>query len=450
MIGNNTTINGVNGVDRGRSMFQFDPFILVSMLLLMVLGVMFIYSSNITSGGELVSDQFVSQIVWIATGLVLYVILQFIDYGVLRRWSIHIYILVIVLLIITLLFGKRVNGAKSWIGVFGVGIQPSEFMKVAMSLLLASYYESRRNELHRLRVFLTGLGIMLVPVGFVLLQPDLGTALVYFPIFLGISYIAGVKKRYVFFMLSAGLLLIVFAALPVWSSYMGSADNQLINILDDRTLLLFTSGMMILAALLGGIGYWLTKKGYFMWISYGFSVLWSSLLGSFYFRMFLEDYQIMRLIVFLKPEVDPQGSGWNLIQSMTAVGSGGLTGKGFLQGTQSHYQFLPQQSTDFIYSIIAEEFGYLGTVAILGLFAILVFRSLFIALNAKDDFGVLVSCGVVVMIFFHVMINIGMAVGIMPVTGIPLFFLSYGGSSLWTGVIGLALIQNIYIHRYKY
>lgn len=447
MLMSSTSIESVN---RRRSLLQFDPFILVFMLALMAIGAMFIYSSNITSSGKMVSDQFIAQLVWIATGLILYIILQFVDYSLLRRHSLQIYLLVILLLVITLLFGKRVNGAKSWIGIFGVGIQPSEFMKLALILLLASYYESRRRELYTLRVFLVGLGITLIPVGLVLLQPDMGTALVYFPIFLAVSFVAGVKKRYVLFLLSAGLLLVTFAALPVWNMYTGEADTQLINVLETPELLHVSSGIMVAVTLLGIIGYKLTKRGYFYWIGYGFSILWSSLLSSYYFRMFLEDYQIMRLVVFFKPEVDPQGSGWNIIQSMTAVGSGGLFGKGYLQGTQSHYQFLPQQSTDFIFSIIAEELGYIGSMAVLSLFALLLLRSLAIALNAKDDFGVLVINGVAMMIFFHVMINIGMAIGIMPVTGIPLFFLSYGGSSLWSGVLGLGLVQNIYIHRYKY
>lgn len=158
----------------------------------------------------------------------------------------------------------------------------------------------------------------------------------------------------------------------------------------------------------------------------------------------------MRLIVFIKPEVDPQGSGWNIIQSLTAVGSGGFSGKGFLQGTQSHYQFLPQQSTDFIFSIIAEEWGFIGSFAVLLLFTILFVRGLIIVMHAGDEFGVFMGTGVLFMLFFHLVINIGMAIGIMPITGIPLFFLSYGGSSLWTATIGLAIIQNIHLRRYKY
>jgi rod shape determining protein RodA len=158
----------------------------------------------------------------------------------------------------------------------------------------------------------------------------------------------------------------------------------------------------------------------------------------------------MRLIVFLNPEVDPRGAGWNIIQSQTAIGSGGVMGKGFLQGTQSHYRYLPQQSTDFIFSIMAEEWGFVGAIAVFSLFGIILIRGLYIVSIAKDRFAVYIGSGVLGMIFFHFMINIGMAMGIMPVTGIPLFFLSYGGSSLWTALIGVGLIMSIYQHRYQY
>ena len=172
--------------------------------------------------------------------------------------------------------------------------------------------------------------------------------------------------------------------------------------------------------------------------------------GSYFLRNFLKDYQITRLIVFMNPGIDPQGAGWNVIQSMTAVGSGGLFGKGWLMGTQSHYRFLPQQSTDFIFSIIAEEWGFAGSLLVLALFSVLLARGYLILLSARDRYAALVSAGVVAMIGFHVFINIGMAMGIMPITGIPLFFLSYGGSSLWTALIGVGLLLNIHIRRYRY
>ena len=175
-----------------------------------------------------------------------------------------------------------------------------------------------------------------------------------------------------------------------------------------------------------------------------------ALLGSVAARMFLKDYQIMRLIVFIDPTVDPRGTGWNVIQSVTAVGSGGFTGKGFLRGTQSHYRYLPEQSTDFIFSIIAEEWGFIGSIVIFCLFLLILLRGLRIISYAKDNFGVFVAAGITGMIFFHVIINIGMAIGIMPITGIPLFFLSYGGSSLWTVLTGIGILMSIYTRRFRY
>ena len=157
----------------------------------------------------------------------------------------------------------------------------------------------------------------------------------------------------------------------------------------------------------------------------------------------------MRLIVFIDPSIDPRGSGWNILQSMTAIGSGGFAGKGFLQGTQSHYRYLPQQSTDFIFSIIAEEWGFLGGFAVFALFFVILRRCILLLKTVKDNYANYVVAGVMGMVFFHFMINSGMVMGIMPITGIPLFFLSYGGSSLWTVLLSIGLLLGISARRYR-
>jgi len=164
-------------------------------------------------------------------------------------------------------------------------------------------------------------------------------------------------------------------------------------------------------------------------------------------RHFMKNYQIMRLIIFLKPDIDPRGSGWNIIQSITAVGSGGFWGKGFLKGTQSHYRFLPQQSTDFIFSILSEEWGFLGCILIFALFLIILLRGVYISYKSRENYTILIGTGIVSMLFLHAIVNIGMSIGIMPITGLPLFFLSYGGSSLWTALIGVAILNNINMQR---
>jgi len=157
----------------------------------------------------------------------------------------------------------------------------------------------------------------------------------------------------------------------------------------------------------------------------------------------------MRLIIFIDPQVDPQGAGWNMIQSITAVGAGGFWGRGFLEGTQSHLRYLPQQSSDFIFSIFSEEAGFVGALVVFALYTLLLVRSLIVIDRSNDRFGVAIGGGIIGMIFFHVVINTGMAIGIMPITGIPLFFLSYGGSSLWTASIGIGILLSIYQRRYR-
>jgi rod shape determining protein RodA len=192
------------------------------------------------------------------------------------------------------------------------------------------------------------------------------------------------------------------------------------------------------------------KKRYFYWIVYSAAIFILSLGASFGAHRVLKDYQIMRLIVFLDPNVDPRGSGWNIIQSITAIGSGGLLGKGYLQGTQSHYRFLPQQSTDFIFSIFSEEWGLLGGMLVFILFLIICLRLIRIMRTTSDTYGSYIVAGLSAMYAFHFLINVGMAMGIMPITGIPLLFMSYGGSALTSAMTGIGFAMSIYRKRFQH
>ena len=431
-----------------KSFFSFDISIIISTIMLMVFGVLFIYSSGITSTGQNLSHEYLMQIIWIITGLGLFLVVVFSDINFFRRWSLHFYLIIIAALIVTLLFGKRVNGARSWLGIFGFGIQPSEFAKLASMLFLADYFEKHSKNIETFRVFAAGFIITGIPMLLTLAQPDMGTALVFIPIFASIAFIAGVRKRYLLFLLVSGTLMIVFGVIPAWAKYFVKGDPGYIKILISPEILYVLIGSLLLVLVIALVGYLSTKRGYFYWIIYTSSIFISGLAGAIGVRMVLKEYQIMRLIVFLNPYIDPKGTGWNIIQSITAVGSGGFWGRGFLQGTQSHYRFLPQQSTDFIFSILAEEWGFAGSVLVLAGFGVIIIRGLFILSKSKDPYLVLLGSGILAMIFFHVIINIGMAIGIMPITGIPLFFLSYGGSSLWTGLVAIGFIENIYIKRF--
>jgi rod shape determining protein RodA len=394
------------------------------------------------------SNEYVKQLIWAGTGLLLMAGVIMIDFHRLRRLSIYLYGFSMLLLLITPFIGREVHGARSWIGIGDFGIQPSEFAKITTILFLASYLSGIGKGVRELPRFSLGLAIAVLPIGLILLQPDMGTALVYIPIFIFMAFIAGAKLRHLFYLIVAGLLMIILAVAPLYEQWIIGREATMLSMITDFQVARYFLAAALAITLLSAWGFWGFKRRYFYWILYASSLLLVADAGALLVVRVLREYQIMRFIVFMNPRIDPQGAGWNLIQSVTAVGSGGFVGKGFLQGTQSHYQFLPQQSTDFIFSILAEEWGFLGGLLVFALFLIILLRGIRILYIARDEYASCVGAGIVAMFFFHVIVNIGMAMGIMPITGIPLFFLSYGGSSLWTGLICIGLLLNIYFRRY--
>jgi len=432
---------------------NFDFLILISVILLVATGVCFIYSSNITSDGTVVSNEFIKQIVWSLIGFVLMImIILLLDYKILENFAIYIYFSSIFLLILTLLFGNVINGSRRWLGIMDFGIQPSEFVKITTIIMLGAFYARKSREMAKIETLFKGFLIILLPVVLIVLQPDMGTALVYFPIFLAMSFIAGAKVRHIMYITLTGLLAVFLVIMPVWFKYIYKGNEAVINFFIDpkfyNTIFISALAIMVISLL----GYFFTKKkySYYYYFAYFSSILFISTTGAIIARSVLKSYQVMRLVIFFNPDIDPKGAGWHFIQSITAVGSGGIFGKGFLNGTQSHLRYLPQQSTDFIFSIIAEEIGFIGCLLVFFLFLIIIIRGYVISVFAKDLFGANLAAGISTMILFHFMVNIGMTIGIMPITGIPLFFLSYGGSSLWTAMIGTALLINIYYRRYRF
>jgi rod shape determining protein RodA len=383
------------------------------------------------------------------SGVAIMLFLTFFNLTTLRAYALGIYAANLLLVVVTLVFGREVNGARAWLGIGELGVQPSEFMKISTILFLAVYFTGIGNGIRELPRFLLGLLIILVPMGLVMLQPDTGTALVFIPIFLAMAFIAGAEARHLAFFLLAGLFTIIMAVVPVVLTAM-QKNGALIGLLGDPTFMAYVLAAAVAITGLAVLGWRWTKRRYFYWISWSSSVAAIGALGSIAVRMVLRDYQIMRLAIFVDPQLDPKGAGWNILQSVTAIGSGGLFGKGWLQGTQSQLQYLPQQSTDFIFSILAEEWGFLGGLLVLGLFLAIVLRGLTVIWGAREDYPLLVGTGVLAMLFFHVLVNIGMAMGIMPITGIPLMLLSYGGSSLWTALAGIGILMNINRRRHRY
>ncbi|MBN2439966.1 MAG: rod shape-determining protein RodA, partial [Spirochaetales bacterium] len=360
-----------------------------------------------------------------------------------KSLSLYIFIFFIIVLIFTRIFGKVVNGARSWIGFSDFGIQPSEFTKMAAILFLALYFELIGKKIVKPGYFLLGLCIILLPVFLIIIQPDLGTSLVYFPIFFIMALIAGAKARHILFLFLTGFLLILFTVLPYIEIHIMSEEYPVFSVLRDVHVLQIVIAFLVVITGIAVWGFFSFKKQVFYWITYAVSILLIAIPGSYVMSSLIKEYQIKRIVTFLNPYIDRRDAGWNIIQSITAIGSGGMFGKGFLRGTQSHYQYLPQQSTDFIFSIIAEELGFFGGGIVIILFLVILLRGVSIISNTNDKYAVYVGSGIIAMIFFHVIINIGMAMGIMPITGIPLFFLSYGGSSLWTALVGISILLNI-------
>lgn len=436
--------------EQSRPLFAVDPLLAIAVLGLMAVGILFIFSSGVNSTGLLVTSEYLKQLIWAGVAFVVLVAFSYINYNLLRDLSLWIYVLFLILLLLTLLFGKVVNGNKAWIGVFGLGGQPSEFAKIATILLLSRFLANKQTEIQDWRVFGQALLIVAIPMALIIRQPDTGTTLVFIPIFLMILFMAGAKIRHVAYVALTGILSVVLAMIPFVETIIYHETNGIGSFLSDPKVFLILGSIlsvMIVSALFGLRQF---KQPVYYWLAYVFSILLISFAAGFFLRMIIKDYQIMRFIVFLDPSIDPKGSGWNLIQSMTAIGSGGLFGKGFLLGTQSHYRFLPMQSTDFIFSILGEEWGFFGGLLVFSLFLLLILRLLYIMQVIKDSFGVLVISGFVGMFVTHVFVNVGMTVGIMPVTGIPLYFLSYGGSSLIAGSMAVGIAMNIHSRRFRF
>jgi len=436
--------------ERTKPLLTIDPLLGLAVVGLMSIGILFIYSSGVNSNGMLITSEYLKQLLWAAVAIGVLISFSYINYNLLRDLSLWIYLFFLLLLLMTLFFGRVVNGAKAWIGLFGLGGQPSEFAKIATILFLARFLANKRSELHDWKVFLQAFAIVAAPMILILRQPDTGTTLVFIPIFLLMLFMAGGQVRHILYVAFIGVFSLILALIPAIETIIYHDSNGIGNLLTDPQTVIVLGGFMSLIVLLSVLGFRQFKQRVFYWLAYLFSILLVSFLVAYLLRSVLKDYQIMRFIVFLDPSVDPKGSGWNLIQSMTAIGSGGLLGKGFLLGTQSHYRFLPMQSTDFIFSILGEEWGFIGALIVFGFFLLLVFRMLYFMQIIKDNFGVLVICGFVGMFFTHVLVNVGMTVGIMPVTGIPLYFMSYGGSSLLAGSLAVGITMNIYNRRFRF
>lgn len=439
---------GTAAIERG-GQGSWDLILLFCVLALSVIGIVFIYSSSLTASGEPRNAEYLRQIAWVSSGLLLLVGTAMLDYRRLTAFSPIVYVVVLFALLLVTLFGREINGSRSWVGIGNLGIQPSELMKVATILMLGLVLDRWHADMDRLTRFVLALAVGLFPALLVLLQ-DLGTALVFVPITIVMVYIGGARTRHVLLFVSAAGLALLLLVLPFWREVTRGPNDWVVRFFADRRLTLTVFVAFSAAAGLSLLGLAVLRRAIFWPFAWVSLTAAAGLLLAIAAREVLQSHQIMRLIVFVDPYIDPQGAGWNVIQSLNAVGSGGLAGKGFLQGTQSQLQFLPQQSTDFIFSIIAEEWGFLGVLLVFGLFAVLLLRIVRVGMRASDRLGAVICAGVGAYLFFHLSVNVGMASGIMPVMGIPLVFVSYGGSSAWASLAAIGLVISVRRNRSIY
>jgi rod shape determining protein RodA len=364
-----------------RLAYHFDWLTVALTLAVAGVGLVTIYSATVAHehGTFTTNPLVIRQAFYAGVGLAGMVAAVLFDYRRLERYAYVIFALALVLLVMVPLMGSVGGGARRWIDLGVVSVQPSEMIKIGLVIALARYFHRARatGDL-RLRDVLPAFGMLAIPAALILAQPDLGTVGIVTIVFFSVLFFAGLRLR-----------------------------------------------SFLLLAIIGGAAV---------------PLLWGH----------LKPYQQQRVWTFLSPEMDPLGAGYHVIQSKIAIGSGMFWGKGYLHGTQNKLNFLPEQHTDFIFSVFAEEWGYVGALVLLALYAALVLRGLQISYRAKDRFGSLLAFGIVAIVFWQAVINVGMTSGILPVVGIPLPFVSYGGSSLTSMMVALGLVININMRRFSF
>ncbi|MBR6252474.1 MAG: rod shape-determining protein RodA [Clostridia bacterium] len=354
---------------------NIDYLIYILIILIFCIGIVGLYSASQGAGGN--EDNVYKQIAFFVSGLIISIALIFIDYRSYKKIGIPIYIIMI-LMLIAVLFTNRTNGATSWFKIGALSLQPAEFFKVAIIIMLAKVITNSKEKetFNHVKNILFIVLVLVIPLLLIIKQPDYGTAIVILLIACSMLFVGEIKKRYI---VIASILLII--GIPILYNYV------------------------------------------------------------------LPEHAKARINVYLNPELDSKGSGYNIIQSKLAVGSGMLMGMGVLNGNQTQLGMLPMKMTDFIFSVISEEMGFVASATLVILYVCLLYRIVRIAMNSKDEFGKLICIGVFTLILIHFVQNIGMCIGLLPITGIPLPFISYGGSSMLTNFIAIGICESISARR---
>jgi rod shape determining protein RodA len=386
---------------------------------LVIIGVVSIYSATYDAKA---SEIFHKQLLWVAVGTLAFILVTFLPYRFLQFVSWPSYFFSVFLLVAVLVVGRKVSGSTSWFNLGSMRLQPAEFAKITTVLALATYLARSDVTLQKVKYLVVASGIVALPTILVLLQPDTGTAIVYIAMFLPVLYWAGASRF--------TLLAIVAPPIAAFAALFGTTP--------------FLIAVVVLGALL-----YLTKEHRIV-AAVTFSVMVMVGISVQFIYERLKPYQQKRIATFLDPNADPLGAGYNILQSKVAIGSGGLFGKGYLHGTQTQLNFIPEQWTDFIFCVPGEEFGFLGAAIVLLLFMALLMRGVSIGSTVKNKFGSFTAIGLIAILATHVGVNVGMALGLLPVIGVPLPFLSYGGSALLASMSMGGLLMNLYANRKEY
>ena len=461
-----------------------DKITIMLFLILIAMGWLNIYAAVYNEDHRSIFDfsqRYGKQLVWIVTTLILASVVLFIDSRFYFFFSYFIYGLFLLMLVMVLVLGKEINGAKAWFEIGPLSLQPSEFAKAGTALALAKYLNSRGQELTRFRLLVPAVIIIMVPALLTFLQPDMGTTVVYFSFFI-VLFREGLSP----YLFASGFLLVIlfFATLlfnDMWiysvilltgavSAYFFVKSRKIwvkgllllalfagaIYLADYYFLHRLSTGrVLILAIILAGLPYiWYIfrfreKKILVIYLFVVGGMVYVNLVD-YAFNNFLKPHQKERIEILLRVKDDPKGAGYNINQSVISIGSGGFSGKGYLRGTQTKFRFVPAQSTDFIFCTIGEEWGFAGSFVVIGLYVFLLLRLIFLAERQKSSFSRIYGYGVVSVFLIHFFINIGMASGIVPVIGIPLPFISYGGSSLWGFTLLLFIFLRLDAARTEY
>ncbi len=412
---------------RKPSIFDYDWISVLLFNLLVFIGIISIYSTTYNqSHTNIFQTYYGKQILWFVFSYVLIIFIGFVSIRSIKNNASLLYLIGVALLILVLIAGANINGNKSWFRFGGFSIQPAEFVKLFTVLGLAKLLTEPDFKISNFKNLLQAIILILVPVFLILLQPDLGSAIIYLSLFL-VFYRDGLHISYY-------LLALLIAVLFITTIYFGQ-----------QKILMITTGIFILFNL---FTYSKLKKIFWLPVLFVFSISIFTVLGTdFIFHKVLKPHQRNRIEIVLGKKKDDKGTGYNLKQALIAIGSGGLYGKGMLKGSQTEGDYIPEQHTDWILTVIGEQWGFLGTLSVVMLYTFLLIRLIFIAERQKQKFSRMVGYGLVAVLFAHYALNMLMVIGLFPTIGIPLPFLSYGGSSLWAFTLLLFIFLKFDAHR---